>query len=377
MKTDPDKLQTETLVADLHCDTVLQMKRGYDFSRKNENYHIDIPRLKMGGVDLQAFACCICVELPEGRRFEMADSMLDCLIENISANPDSIAVCRTASEADDIISSGRIAAFLAIENGMAIENKLENIEYFHNKGVRYMTLTHTRSLKWCNSSADNADNPIGLNEFGREVVREMNRVGMIVDVSHISNASFYDVIETSKQPVIASHSCAYAVTPHNRNLTDKQIKALAANGGVVGINFCTDFLSATYSKKARSVYEKYLPDLENLDRHYSDEMSETEYQKRFAFLEPFLRDIDAAVADVMPSSKTVVDHIDHIVNLVGPDYVALGSDFDGIFITPSDLGDCSKMPNITRELVRRGYDDADIKKILGGNFMRVFREVCE
>ncbi|RKX31938.1 MAG: hypothetical protein DRP46_02195 [Candidatus Zixiibacteriota bacterium] len=376
MPIDAEKIHRETLVADLHCDTVLQMKRGYDIAQLHDTYHIDIPRLQKGGINLQVFACCICVCLPEGNRFAMADSMIDCLSENISANSNKIAVCRTASEAKQIIASGKIAAFLAIENGMAIENKLENIEYFYNKGVRYLTLTHVTSLDWCRSSADNRDNPGGLTDFGREVIAEMNRLGMIIDVSHINEASFFDVLDTTKQPIIASHSCAYSITPHNRNLTDEQLRGLAANGGIIGINFCTDFLSSDYAKKAGPVYKKYLSDLREIDRHYSDQMSEDAYQEKFSFLTPFANDVAANVGDSIPSSATVVDHIDHIVKLVGPDHVALGSDFDGIFITPADLGDCSQMPNITREMVRRGYAEEDIKKILGGNFMRVFREVC-
>lgn len=376
MNIDPDRIHKASLVTDLHCDTVLQMKRGYDFSERHESYHVDIPRLKAGGINLQAFACCASIFTPEGQRFGKADSMVKCLISEMAKHPGDIAVCRDASEAEEIIASGRIAALLAIENGMAIENSLENLEYFHHQGVRYMTLTHCQSLDWCRSCSDSENEPVGLSEFGREVVQTMNRLGMIIDVSHISKASFFDVLETSSQPVVASHSNVYAISPHNRNLNDDQIRALAQNGGMMGINFWGDILSKKYAEAASAVYKNYLKELQDIDEHYSDDMDEEEYQRRFAFLGRFITEVSAAAADNMPSSATVVDHIDYIFRLVGPDHVGLGSDFDGIFIPPSDLGDCSQMPNITREMVRRGYGENDIRKILGGNFMRVFRQVC-
>lgn len=370
------QIHKDSLVADLHCDTILQMKRGYDFSECHDSYHVDIPRLKEGGINLQAFACCISLFTPEGKRFGKTDGMVKYLIHEIEKHPADIAVCRGASEAMDIIASGKIAALPAIENGMAIENSLENLEYFHQMGVRYMTLTHGKSLDWCRSCSDSEDDPAGLSEFGREVVKSMNRLGMLVDVSHISKASFFDVIETSAQPVIASHSNVYSISPHSRNLNDDQIKALAENGGMMGINFWGDILTPKFTEAATPVYNRYLDELYDIDEHYSDDMPESEYQRRFAFLKPFVAEVCAAAADVMPSASSVVDHIDYVVRLVGPDYVGLGSDFDGIYIPPSDLQDCSQMPNITRELVRRGYGEEDIGKILGGNFMRVFSQVC-
>ncbi|MEW5924690.1 MAG: dipeptidase [Candidatus Zixiibacteriota bacterium] len=370
------QIHKDSLVADLHCDTILQMNRGYDFSERHDSYHIDIPRLLEGGIDLQAFACCISLFTPEGKRFGKTDGLVKCLIREIEKHPDKIAVGRTASDAREIIASGRIAALLAIENGMAIENSLENLEYFHQLGVRYLTLTHGKSLDWCRSCSDSENDPAGLSEFGREVVKTMNRLGMIIDVSHISKASFFDVLETSSQPVIASHSNVYSISPHNRNLDDDQIRALAQNGGMMGINFWGDILSPKFTEAASPIYKKYLSELNDIDIHYSDDMDEDEYHRRFAFLKPFAAEVCAAAADVMPSATSVVDHIDYVVRLVGPDYVGLGSDFDGIYIPPSDLQDCSQIPNITRELVRRGYSENDIRKILGGNFMRVFGRVC-
>lgn len=367
-------LHRDALVADLHSDTALRMMRGFDFSKRDSVGHMDIPRLEEGGVDLQVFACFLDTETPAAECRPLVDRILDSLTAQIDRNPDKIRICRTAGEAEQIIASGKIAAFLGIENGVAINDSLENLQHYYDRGVRYMTLTHTASNDWCISSADTMPAFDGLTDFGEEVVRTMNRLGMIVDVSHASPAAVARVLAVSSDPVIASHSCVHAICPHNRNLTDEQIKAIAANGGVIGINFYGGYLSPgnRWTEIWDSTWAEHKAEIDSINTLYAEDRA-----KRGEAIQPIFDGIRAKLDTLDISVATVVDHIDHVVKLVGPDYVGLGSDFDGVFGLPRGLKDCSMVPNITKELVARGYSDEDIKKILGGNFMRVFHRVCD
>jgi len=367
-------IHDKALVVDLHSDTPLRMRRGFDFAVRDTSGHMDIPRLKEGGVDLQVFACFISTDAPKDSCRIIIDELIDSLDAQIGRNPDDIAVCHTAAEAEHIIGTGKIAAFMGIENGVAIEHDLANLRHFYDRGVRYMTLTHTASSEWCISSADTAPEFDGLTDFGEDVVCEMNRLGMIVDVSHAAPSVVEKVLEISSDPIIASHSCVRAICDHDRNLTDDQIKAIAAKGGVIGINFYGGYLSpgGLWTAITDSVFEAHQAEIDSIKAVFAEDAK----ARRAAFA-PILNEARTAVAGLNIDVGTVVDHIDHIVNLAGPDCVGLGSDFDGVFGLPAGLEDCSKVPEITRELVKRGYSDADIAKILGGNFMRVFAAVCD
>ncbi len=367
-------LHRDALVADLHSDTALRMMQGFDFSRRDSVGHMDIPRLEEGGVDLQVFACFLSTETPPAECRPLVDLILDSLTAQIERNPDKIRICHTAGEAEDIIEQGKIAAFLGIENGVAINDSLENLQHFYDRGVRYMTLTHTASNDWCISSADTTPAFDGLTAFGEEVVRTMNKLGMIVDVSHASPAAVAKVLAVSSDPVIASHSCVHAICPHDRNLTDEQIKAIAANGGVIGINFYSGYLSPgnRWTEIWDSAWTAHQSEIDSIDALYAEDRT-----KRHEAIQPIFDGIRAKLDTLDVSVATLVDHIDHVVKLVGPDYVGLGSDFDGVFGLPRGLKDCSMVPNITKELVARNYTDEDITKILGGNFMRVFHRVCD
>ena len=369
---DPDKLHREALVADLHCDTVLRMKKGFDFSVRDTSGQMDIPRLREGGVDLEAFACWIPGDTPLDSCVARVDLMLDSLHEQTGRHAGQIAVCKTAAEAEAIVSSGRIAAFLAIENGLAIADNLANLRHYCERGVRYMTLVHTSSHDWCISSADTSPAFDGLTPFGEEVVREMNRLGIIIDISHAGPAAVARVLAITSDPVIASHSCVHALCPHDRNLTDDQIAAIAKNGGVIGINFFSGYLDYRFNAIADSVKEEYKAEIDSIDALYPND-----YGARHKALAWLFEILDKRQSRLDITIGTVVDHIAQIVRLVGPDHVGLGSDFDGVFAFPKGLNDCSRMPAITKELVRRGYSEVDIRKILGGNFMRVFRQVCD
>jgi membrane dipeptidase len=369
--TDPLTIHSQALVADMHSDTVLRMVKGFDFGVRDTSGNMDIPRLQEGGVDLQVFAVWLPTETPKERCLARADEMIDSLEAQINRHGDKIAICRSAEQAGQIIYSGRIAAFIGIENGVAIADDLANLDHFYGRGVRYLTLTHTSSSDWCISSADTAPAFAGLTDFGREVVRRMNDLGMIVDVSHASAKAVEEVLKITTSPIIASHSCVYNLCQHDRNLTDEQIRAIAQNGGVIGINFFGGYLSNRWKEVTDSIQQAHQAEIDSIDALYKDD-----YDKKHQALAWLFEEYDKAIAKEDINVGTVVDHIDYIVRLVGADYVGLGSDFDGVFSLPNGLKDCSMMPNITKELVKRGYSRVDIEKILGGNFMRVFKEVC-
>jgi len=365
------EIHRDALVADLHSDTAMRMLAGTDIAKRNTTGHMDIPRLRDGGIDLQVFACYVPAGLPPQKSKDKAERMIDAILDQVAANQEAMAICRTAAEAESIIGDGKIAAFIGIENGEPIMSNLDNLRHFYDRGVRYMTLTHTKSTDWCISSADESPSFHGLTDFGRDVVRTMNDLGMIVDVAHISVSAFDEVIKATRQPIIASHSCVHAICDHNRNLTDDQLRALAANGGMVGINFMPAFLSQDFKCEAHIRIAEHQEELDAIKAQYADDFDARE-NALWEKVGTILRRLSMAEVTV----GTIVDHIDYIAKLIGPDYVGLGSDFDGVTVLPEGMEDCSKMPRITEELVRRGYAEGDIRKILGGNFMRVFRQVC-
>jgi len=378
MSFDFERIHKEALVADLHCDTLIQMKRGYDFSRRHNDYHVDIPRMIEGGVDLQVFASFLGSAKKEENPFDNVIASIDLLKGEISKQSDKIAVCLTSGDAQQINESNRISALLSIEGGLALDKDSANVERFYKQGIRLITIAHSKPNGWCTSSEEKDASFHGLTELGREMISEMNRLGIIIDLSHSSDATFEEVLKISTQPVIASHSCARSLCDHPRNLTDDQIKALAERGGMVGVTFVSQFLCSEF-RKAYSEHWKKIPEenARKLPELFLSEIPEEEKQKQMQAYNPLLDDIKNKFASLRPSVKTVVDHIDHMVNLVGADYVGLGSDYDGMSMPPRELEDCSKMPNVTKELVARGYTETDIKKILGGNFLRVFKSVCD
>ena len=368
------QLHKNSLVVDLHSDTPLRMPRGFDIAQRDTSGHMDIPRLKEGGIDLQVFACFVSTDRAADSYCSRVDQLIDSIDAQVGRNPDDIAICTTAAQAESIIESGRIAAFIGIENGVAIENSLDNLEHFYNRGVRYLTLTHVASSDWCISSGDTLPAFHGLTDFGRDVVRKMNELGMIVDISHASVSAFEEALKVTTDPIIASHSCVHAICAHDRNLTDEQIKAIAANGGMIGINFFDGYLAPgnRWWEIVDSISDVHKAAIDSLEKLYQDDWNE--YRTA---MKPYYEMMLGMTSELGINVATVVDHIDHIVKLVGPNYVGLGSDFDGVGDLPDGLDDCSMVPNITKELVHRGYTDEDIKKILGGNFMRVFRQVCD
>ncbi|MEW6723640.1 MAG: dipeptidase [Bacillota bacterium] len=316
------ELHRSATVVDTHCDTLLSLASGRrQLKERCDQGHIDLPRLKEGGVDVQFFACYIEPQYKPERAVKRVLQMIDVFYREMEANHSDIELARTVGDIERISSLGKVAAVLSIEGGEAIGDDLGILRVLHRLGVRALGLVWNERNSLADGLAERRTRG-GLTNLGVQVVQEMNRLGMIVDVSHLTDEGFWDVIEVSRQPIIASHSNARAVCDHPRNLTDDQIVALAKNGGVMGMNFAP------------------------------------------AFVRP-----------EAPTIEDLLDHIDHICRLVGPDHVGLGSDFDGISGTPRGLEDVTQLPSLTAGLVRRGYRAADIRKILGDNHLRVMREV--
>jgi membrane dipeptidase len=372
-RTDWRTLHFNSLVADGHNDVLTRVMHGADISVRTPDGQSDLVRMKEGGIDVQVFSVWMGPEYGEGRAFKYANQMIDSLESLCRRNPDKITIAKTATEAREIVKQKKIAAVIGVEGGHIIENNLDYLEALAKRGMRYMTLTWNNSTPWSTSGEDETLHASslkhkGLTDFGREVVREMNQLGVMVDLSHVGEQTFYDALAVTTKPVIVSHSSVYALAPHYRNLKDDQIRALAKNGGVMCINFYPEFLDSTYARKAEEIRaeNKMLSDsVRNVyhDRDHANDIIDSLLAKQ----------LDA----IRPPLSLLIDHIDYVVKLVGVDYVGLGSDFDGISALPRGMDDVSDMPKITRELTKRGYSDEDIKKILGENFMRVFKANTE
>ena len=357
----------QPLIADLHCDTVLELQGGADIANNPEG-HIDIPRLRRGGVGLQVFAAFVSSTLPADRAFAEANALLDLLDGACAAHPETFVKARTADEVEGAVRAGRIAAVAAVENGRAIECDLGKLDALARRGIRYMTLTHVRHLPWAASSNEEGDGPGGLTAFGCEVVTAMNRLGVIVDLSHVHEKTFWDVARVAKRPFIASHSCAAALCPLPRNLTDDQIRAVGDSGGVVGLNFYPAFLDPGYLQKRGASMGSMFADLERIEAEtMGDPVRRNAEMKRAA------REAHALMGPAEADVDTLCDHLDHVVAIAGEGAVAFGSDFDGVTDLPRGITGCESFPAIIERLRWRGWGEAKIQKLAWGNFARVMR----
>ena len=342
----PDAIAQGSLIIDTHIDVPYKLKMQLEYNVSFEDMsektslNFDYPKSIQGGLNLPFFSIYLPASTEEeGTSFILANELIDMMDKIIETNPEKFFFVDTSTYLGNLPGQNLIGIAYGMENGAAIEGKLENVEYFYNKGIRYITLTHSKSNHISDSSYDENKNWGGLSEFGKSLIPEMNRIGVIVDISHVSDDAFMQAIEISKTPVIASHSSLRHFTPGwERNVSDEMLIALAKNKGVIQINFGTAFLN----------------DVNDKNKSYDPNTY-----------------IHAEVTDV-------VDHIDHVVNVVGIDFVGIGSDYDGVGDTlPNGLKDASSYPNLIAELQNRGYSTTDIQKILGGNFVRVWREVEE
>jgi membrane dipeptidase len=369
------RLHHDAFVCDLHVDTLQRLVQGEGLDKTRGQ--LDLPRLRQGGVDLQFFAAWVdpifLARQPgePDRSFERAMALLDAFDREMARHPAHIAPVRTAGEARTVVASGRIAAALGIEGGHAIENDLGKLEEFHRRGVRYLGLTWNNSTDWADAAKQEMQTGSrhgGLTSFGEEVVRRMNRLGMIVDLSHAAESTFWHVLRVSEAPVMASHSDAWALTPHLRNLKDEQIRALAAHGGLVGINFYCAFLDAEFMRRQHEAEERCKAEFEAIEaQHPYDWPTQAELGRELLRRE---------MGPVPVPASRIADHVMHMVRLVGPEHVALGSDFDGTALLPDDLQDVGQLPLLTRLLAERGLGESDLRQILGGNALRLFETVC-
>ncbi len=371
-------LHRDAFVADLHCDTIGRHIAGEDLRLDLPKGHVDIPKLRRGAVDLQVFACFAAPpanELEKNRSAKSVFGQLDALLRLVDENPDDLALVRSVAELNAARAASKIGVLPAIEGGYAIENDLAVLRSFYRAGFRLMTLTHWYASDWADASGDPAPVHGGLTEFGEQVIEEMNRLGMIVDVSHVHDETFWDVLRVSKAPVVASHSACRALSPHHRSLSDEMLKALAEKGGLLGINFWPGLLRSEIDRRQEETFAAVAAEhgvpadrmaIGRLEPAVRDKLMAA-YRARWEEVRKTLPVVDV---------KTVVDHIDHVVKLAGKaDHVGLGSDYDGISNTPVGLENVGLLPDVTKELVRRGYKPEDIRKILGGNFLRVFAAV--
>ena len=354
-----------SLVLDAHADTPQRLFfEQFDLAARDAEGCVDIPRLREGGVSAIFFALWVPVEVKGAAATQRARDLLAATLRQIEIHSDLLALASNSSEVRAARAAGKVAVLMGVEGGHAIDNDLALLREFHARGVRYMTLTHNAATEWADSSND-APRHNGLTDFGREVIREMNRLGMMVDVSHVSDSTFYDVLQTSLAPVIASHSCCRALCTAPRNLDDAMIHALAAQGGVIHITFHDGFLSQEYSDAKRAIAAEIAANEQVVTQRNGENEARNLIELQGLS--------DAAIrAGKLPqvSWQKIVEHIDHAVRIAGADHVGLGSDFDGAFM-PEGLEDASKFPRITEGLLQRGYSEADIRKILGGNTLRV------
>lgn len=362
------KIHSKAIVVDTHNDILTKIiETGVILDQDlTGKAHSDLIRLKKGGMDLQFFSVW-----SDGNRihpFAYAMRQMDTLDAIVKRNPDKIVKVATAKEIYKAVKQHKIAAMFGIEGGHQIENDLKKLDTLYYRGARYITLTWNNSTSWATSAAYETSGKIlshiGLNDFGKEVVKHMNKLGMMIDVSHVGDQTFWDVINTTTKPIIASHSSVYNITPQRRNLKDDQIKAIAKNGGVIQINFYPLFIDSTAGKK----FDDFL----NLHMAENDSLMNAGINDWVAGAILFSR-YSKDLQYMRPPLSTLIQHIEYVIKLVGVDYVGLGSDFDGIEFTPLGLDDVSKYPLITKALLEKGYSKKDVTKILGGNLLRVLK----
>jgi membrane dipeptidase len=363
------KIHAKATVIDTHNDfpsASIEKKLSFDAELLGKT-HSDLSRMKQGGVDVQVFS--IFCDGEQKDPYAYANREIDSVYEWAKRSPFRMAIVKTPAELERAVKDKKFAAMMGVEGGHMIEDKIENLDNLYIRGARYMTLTWNNSTSWATSALDETTKGDllqhkGLTEMGKKIVARMNELGMIVDVSHVGERTFWDVIQTTKKPVIASHSNAWTLCPHRRNLKDDQIKAIAKNGGVIHLNFYAGFIDSTYEKKSAAFILRHQKEIDSLIRGGVQQS-----YALFIIAEKYPEEVNAN----RPPLSMLLDHLDYIVKMVGVNYVGLGSDFDGIEAGPRELNGVQDFPLITKALLERGYHEKEIRKILGGNFTRVFK----
>lgn len=365
------RVHFSSILVDTHNDVLSSLVlEGKDISHRLSDGHSDLDRWQQGGLDVQFFS----VWTGEKARttagfYQDALKEIHLLDSIIAKNPGRMRMATRFRDIKQSVRQGKLAALIGVEGGHMIESDLTKLEDLYRRGMRYMTLTWNNSTDWASSAMDetlHADSlkQKGLSDFGRQIVRRMNELGIIVDLSHTGVQTFYDALATTTKPVLLSHSSVWNICPVFRNVKDDQIRAVAKNGGVICINFYSGFIDSNFARKMGELEGARGKQIRDSLQQYYDaaRMNEVFRQLFAAELEPY-----------RPSLSQLVDHIDYIVKLVGDDFVGIGSDFDGVSSLPKDVDDVTSYPAITRELLRRGYTDQSVRKILGGNVLRVMK----
>jgi len=365
------KIHRRAILVDTHNDLLTQcFEKNISFDDDLEGKtQSDLMRFAEAGVDVQVFS--IWCDGKKEHPYNYARRQIDTLYATIQRHPGKIAMVKNSQELLKAVKQKKLAVMIGVEGGHMIENDISNLDTLYNMGARYMTLTWNNSTPWATSAEEETDDsllhqPKGLNDFGKKIIHHMNELGMLVDLSHVGEKTFWDAIATTSKPVLVSHSCAYTICPVFRNLKDDQIKAVGKNGGIIDINFYNAFLDSNYIKREMVFLSKHKNEKDSLLKVYSDkdivfDILHTKYKGEYF--------------NVRPPLSLIIDHIDYIVKLIGVDHVGLGSDFDGVNnCTPQQLEDITGYPQITKALLKRGYSKKDVFKILGGNFIRLLKE---
>lgn len=361
------------ITIDMHADTAQRLvDEQLDINQRLSDGHLDAVRMREGNLNAQFFAIWV-----EPKHYgaggpsaiARADAQIAALRQLAAKHPETWAIATTADDVERSAAENRLGILMGMEGGYALDERLEMVERYFDMGVRYLSPAWSVSTSWAGSSGDEVGQTRGLNDFGRRVIQEMNRLGIIVDVSHVSDQTFWDIVETSARPVIATHSGARSIVDVPRNLTDDQIRALGRTGGFCAVVFFPEFIEPGWKQARAIVDHEVLP----MAKAASEQTQGSVALKNLA--RDRVRQHEYAARLPPVSVSRVVDHIDHVVRLIGVDGVGLGSDFDGIPATPGNLASVADLPNLKAELLRRGYTDADVRKILGGNVLRVMREV--
>jgi membrane dipeptidase len=370
-------IHENAIVVDTHADTPQRfLDENYSIGSTDpkDRGHISLDKARAGNLGAEFFSIWVEPETNQGHFAQHTLDLIDSVYQQAARHPERMMMAFSVADIERAHQQKKLAALMGIEGGHSIENDLHLLRDFYRLGVRYMTLTWSNTNEWADSSGDIDDRKIqhhnGLTDFGKQVVLEMNRLGMMVDVSHVADKTFWDTIAIAKAPVIASHSSTRALTNHPRNMTDDMLRAVAKNRGVVQVNFYSGFVDENY----RKAYEAKSKDAEAAVKAFIDARKAAGKPVTYSDYEPIQREWAAKIP--RPPLKSLIDHIDHIAQVAGVDHVGLGSDFDGVSgATPQGIDSAADLPRITQALLDRGYSEDDIRKILGENTLRVFTEV--
>jgi membrane dipeptidase len=366
------RLHREAIVVDTHADTTPRFQGDdWDITQKHpkSDSHVDFPRMREGGLDAQFWSIYTGRAKEPGEAMKVALQRIDAVHRLVQRHPEETALATSAAELREVVASGRIASLMGVEGGHMIEDDLAVLRAYYRLGVRYMTLTHSFHTAWADSSGTTQvpePEHDGLTAFGEDVVREMNRLGMMVDVSHVADATFYDVLRVTRAPVIASHSSCRAIADHPRNMTDDMLRALAANGGVVLVNFYPAYIDEEAGQATRAYFAEWKDVFEQMRERHAGDRAALGRARRTHF---------EAHPVPQTSLDVLLDHFDHAIAVAGPDHVGLGADWDGVPSMPVDMDEVSALPRLTLGLLRRGHDEETVRNVLGENLLRAMEAV--